>query len=118
MLKDIICAVPLGQRTPLGVISGPLSSLLLRKKIQWVPKKWAEKWGTPKKNGCHCPWNKDVVTGVEGRDEATDKQITPFGSGSTFCAEGAQRRSERADAGVTHPLLEGSHLGGEMQRPF
>lgn len=57
-------------------------------------------------------------TGVVGRDEATDKQITSSGFGSTFCAEGAQRRLESADAGITHPLLEGSHLGGEMQRPF
>lgn len=64
------------------------------------------------------PWNKRVSTGVVGGDEATDKQIISSGFWSTFCAEGSQRRLESGDAGVTHPLLEGSHLGGEMQRPF
>ena len=38
--------------------------------------------------------------------------------GAPSVAEGPQGRSERADAGITHPLLEGSRLGGEMQRPF
>ena len=38
--------------------------------------------------------------------------------GAPSVAEGPQGRLERADAGITHPLLEGSRLGGEMQRPF
>lgn len=65
-----------------------------------------------------CPGEEGVKTGAEGGGEATDKQIISSEFWSTFCAEGSQGRLESADAGVTHPLLEGSHLGGEMQRPF
>lgn len=49
---------------------------------------------------------------------ARTNRVTSSDSCSTFCAEGSERRLESAHAGVTHPLLEGSHLGGETQRPF
>lgn len=77
-----------------------------------------KKWGHQKLGAADCSWNKGVGTREVGRDKATDKQIISSRFWSTFCAEGSQKRLESADAGITHPLLEGSHLGGEMQRPF
>lgn len=46
--KDIICTWPLGQQTHLTVISGPLSSLFLRKKKLRMQKNGQEKWGHQK----------------------------------------------------------------------
>lgn len=64
-----------------------------------------------------CP-QKGMRTGVLGGGKAMDKQNISSRFWSTFLAEGSQRTLESADAGITHPLLEGSHLGGETQRPF
>lgn len=49
--KAIICTWPLGQQTHLSVISGPLSSLFLRKKILRMQKMGRKNGDT--KNGCH-----------------------------------------------------------------
>lgn len=108
---------PLRQGIYLHIIPGTLAPCLLGRKIPWVQKRWAEKWGH-QKTRCCCSRNEGVGTRVIGRDKATDKQIISSGFWSTFRAEESPKKLESVDAGITHPLLEGSHLGGAVQRPF